>query len=125
MLSLGNTDRVEACVFECGCACRLDHRSVDRTDGQNVSDTTSQFAPQIQGSKSPTRFGEMMRGRFQRNLAMLERGKNRVMREQEQLLALVLREFTWGRRRRGFGRTMSRLRHRGRPAWAEQASCAG
>src|SRR5580658_9108450 len=96
MRSFVFSNRREAIVIEGGGTGGLRHSAVDRRGRQDIAHTAAQFATQVERSESAARFSQMRSGRLQRELAALQRKRNRIMREAQQQGTLFWREFLGG-----------------------------
>src|SRR5215472_4975006 len=103
----------------------LGHRAVYRAGGEDIADTSAQLPVQIERRKGAARFGEMGSGRIAGNFAPFERRENRCVSQLQKSVPLFLRELSRWLARFYVDQTMSRQRHRGQPAEASPACCAG
>ena len=101
----------ETVVVKGGGAGGFRYGTVDRAGGLHVADTSAQFfsalifsalifstriVAQVKRSEDAAEFGEVRRGRIQRDLAMLQGGGNGIMRQAEQLSAFRAGKFLDG-----------------------------
>src|ERR1039458_10326336 len=100
----------EAVVVESGGARGFCHGPEDGAGGQDVADTSAQFffalilsvpiwspvSAEVERSENSARLGEVRGGRIERNLAMLERRSNGIVRQAKQLGAFFAGEFLNG-----------------------------
>jgi len=96
MRSLIFGDGREAVVVEGGGAGGFRNSPIDGACGRHITDASAQFPAQMERGENTAEFGEVRRGGIQRNLKLLQRGRNGIMRQAKQLGALLLRELLAG-----------------------------
>ena len=74
----------EAIVVKCCCPCRFCDSAINRAGRQHIPDASSQGGVSIQRSESAPRLGQVRRGRIQRDFPVIQRGKDRLMRQPQQ-----------------------------------------
>ena len=100
---------MKAGVFESSGARGVCDRTVHRAYGQDITDASSQLPAPVKRGESAARFGEMIGGRIEWNVAPLERRENGIVGQTKQQPALLWGEFRAGEIARDHGsRTKSR-----------------
>jgi len=138
MRSFFRSYRREAVVVESRGASRFCHSPVDGVSRQHVADASPQRSfettfsrpifsqkvlAQVKRSENPAKLGKVRSGSIERNLAALQRGGNRIVRQAKQYGALLGRELMARFRRSGNRRRIRlRGRHRHLPLGAPVAA---
>ena len=117
--SFFHRDRREAIVIESGRTRGFRHGAEDCKVREYVTDASAQLSTHVERSENSTGFREVRGGRVQRNLEMLQRRRNGIVRQAKQQSALVMRKFLAGIRV-GYGFAAFRFIHLPRqPQWSE------
>src|SRR5579864_6384807 len=81
-------------VFESRRPRGICHSAVDGAHRQNVADASPQLATEIKSSERSPRLRKVFGGRVERNFALLQRRKDRVVGQAKHLTAFFLRELS-------------------------------